>query len=341
MKRDIQVFGVLPDGREVHSYRLFNQAGMNALILDFGCAIYELNVPAKDGKTVDVALGYPGLEGYLDNDPSFGAVVGRIVGPVPDCKLEYKGKCVILPPSGPDGSHCHGGKVGFKHSLWKANEQLYLDTGILSLSLVSPDGMDGYPGEVHATVVYKITGDNRLAIDFHGEANEETPFNPTNHCSFNLEGHGAGYIGEHIVQINHKTVAMNGKIIPIGDTALDLRKPTKLDDRLHSGDPALERGYDNFHFIAGSGFRPMMTLYAPKTGVEMEIFSEANGAIVYSCYYLRGIPGKDGAVYKPFDAFVFEPCRIEEEEPFNPSHTSVVGPFKPFHSRCEYRFSVR
>lgn len=341
MNREIKTFGVLPDGRKVHSYLLGNDKGMSAEILDFGCAIYRLNVPAKGGETVDVALAWPDLTGYLDNDPSFGAVVGRIVGPVPNLRLEYQDKCVILPPSGDDGSHCHGGKIGFKHSLWQVNEQIYQDTGVLSLSLTSPDGMDGYPGEVKATVVYQITEDNRLIIDFHGEADEDTPFNPTNHCSFNLEGHNAGYIGDHIAWINQQAVAVDGHIVPAGETPFDLRVPTRLDDKLGSSEPGLARGYDNFHFIAGSGLRPMMTLYAPKTGVQMEIASEANGAIVYSCYYLRDFPGKDGAIYRPLDAFVFEPCRIKEEEPFNPSHTSIVGPFKPFYSRCEYRFSVQ
>lgn len=341
MSRQKVLFGTLLDGRKVYSYHLENKNGMSANILNFGCVIYELNVPTKDGKTVDVALGYDGFENYMDNDPSFGAVIGRIVGPVPDCKLEYNGKCVMVEPNNPDGSHCHGGKIGFKHALWTVDDEQYFDTGKLVLMFTSPDGTDGYPEEIRAKVVYTLSEDNRLILEYYGESDAETPYNPTNHCSFNLEGHAAGYVGDHIMRVNHDYVVINQKIVPIGETALDVRVATKLDDKLHSGAPELEHGFDNFHFIAGEGFRPMMTLYAPKTGIEMEISSDANGAIVYSCYWLNNIKGKDGAVYDRLSGMAFEPCRIMAEEPFNSSHTTLVGPDKPFYSRSEYKFSVR
>ena len=334
-----KTFGFLPDGREVQCYTLENSSGMKASILNFGCVLQSLWVPTKNGELLDVVLGYDSLDGYLTNDASLGAVVGRLVGPVPDRLLRYKGKTVKLPANTADGGHCHGGVKGFSRSLWRA--QAISETGEdkIVLQLISQDGDDGYPGELSAQVVYTLREDNTLSLDYSALADRDTPYNPAFHCYYNLSGQGSGCIDSQFFFAQNEKVSVNGKLIPAKGSVLDLREKKTFGERFSQKDPLTENGLDNFHLLAGDGMRKVMEAESPDSGCVMEVFTDAVGAIVYTGNWLNNLPGKNGCFYHRHDGFCFETCYVKDVPDFNPSNVCLVGPGRPFESHMELCFS--
>ncbi len=333
-------FGVLPDGREVYCFSLKNSKGMSVDILNFGGIIRSVVVPVKNNNFLDVVLGYDTIDGYLVNDENLGATVGRLVGPVPDCLLEIGDKKYRLQPSNPEGGHMHGGKKGFGRSLWNAESLSEPDRDSIILTLNSPDGDDSYPGEIDARIVYSLTNDCELEIEYYAEADRDTVFNPTNHSYFNLAGHDSGHIGPQIISVFNRAVTVDGKVIPVYGTPLDLNEPQTFSSKFSCGHEYLSNGFDNFHLLSGNGFREVMFARDPKSGCKVQVFTDCTAAIVYSGNYLNNVKGKGGAIYDRQNGFCFETCYVSDDVRFNPSHARIVGPGKPFSSSTTYKFSI-
>lgn len=339
MSIEKSTFGTLADGRAVTRYRLA-RGGISADILDYGAVIHRLFAPDRDGKTVDIVLGFEELDDYTVNVPSFGAAVGRLVGPVPDLALRVGDKIVIVEPSNDEGTHMHGGRIGFTRTLWQAEACNEASSDVLRLSATFPDGQDGYPGELRATITYRLDAAACLTVEYTGETDRPTPLNPTNHSYFNLAGHNNGTVKKQVVKLYHSQVMVGGVPMPPGSTPFDLREARALGEALDSGDPRMAGGYDNFHLIAGQGFRPVLEAWDPVSGRTLRIDSDATGTIFYSGNYLFDYPGKDGAVYGKSTGFACEPCFVEAKAPFNPSHVPLVGPVIPFRSVTRYTFGA-
>jgi aldose 1-epimerase len=333
-------FGVLPNGQEVFCFKLLNSKGMRAEILNFGGILRSLVVPVKDNRFLDVVLGYDTIDGYLVNEENLGAAVGRLVGPVPHCLLEIGGERFKLEPSNPEGGHMHGGKKGFGRSLWNADSSSEPGSDSVILTLNSPDGDGGYPGELDARIVYSLTDDCALEIKYEAEADRDTVFNPTNHSYFNLAGHDSGHIGSQIISVFNYAASVNGAMIPVSGTPLDLNKPHAFSSKLECGHEYLSNGFDNFHLLNGDGVRLVMRACDPGSGCEVNVFTDCTAAILYSGNYLNNIKGKGGAIYGRQNGFCFETCYVSDDKKFNPSHARIVGPGKPFNSFTSYRFSV-
>lgn len=333
-------FGFLPDGREVLCHTLENQNGMKAKILNFGCVLQSLWIVGREGKLVDIIPGYDSIEGYLTNDASLGALVGRLVGPVPERLLQYGEKTVLLPPNTSDGGHCHGGKKGFSRSLWSSKTLSGHKEDRVVLTLVSPDGDDGYPEEIRVQVVFTLTQDNKLKLDIAAMAEEFTPFNPAFHCYYNLNGHDSGPVDFQKIQVSNTKATINDKLEPVAGTILDLNHATSFEKIFSAHDPLAENGLDHFHLLSGAGMRKVMRGESPQTGCYMEIDTDAPGAIIYSGNWLRDLPGKGGYIYQKHEGFCFEACYVEDNEDFNASHVTLVGPGCPFHRHIIYSFGI-
>lgn len=334
------IFGIMPEGQEITSY-LLDRGNIRVEVLNYGAVIRSIWAPDKNGEVRDIVLGFEKPEDYFSNVPDFGAAVGRIVGPVPDLKLLVGEETVKLEPSNAEGVHIHGGRKGFTHSLWEVREFETTEAAVLELQYVSPDGEDGYPGTIWAGIRYALDDTGRLTVTYTGKSDRATPFNPTNHSYFNLSGHDSGTIKQHAVRLAHTLVMVNGVPTPVQDTPFDLRSLRVLGDALDSNDPLMSGGYDNFHIIGGSGFRTVLYAEEPISGRTLKIASDAAGTIFYSGNYLFDYMGKNGAIYGKSSGFACEPCHVQVENPFNPSHVQLLKPEAPYMSVTTYQFGVK
>jgi aldose 1-epimerase len=335
-----KMFATLNEKNVVYSFTLKNSQGMSVEILNYGGVIRKICIPDRSGNIIDVVLGYDNFDGYIKNESMLGATVGRLVGIVPDCSLEINGKNYILQPNEPNGIHVHGGIKGFTRSLWEAKTDSKPEFDSVILSLNSPDGDDGYPGEINAEIVYRLTYDGSLEIIYSAKADRDTLYNPTNHCYFNLSGHNSGYIGSQIISVNNYAITKDGSFSPVKNTLFDLNKPMQFTKALDSGDMNFSHGFNNFHMLSGHGMRKVMNAKSPETGCILDVFTDCNAAILYSGYYLNNVIGKNGAIYNSQNGFCFETCFVREEQNFNASHSRIVGPEKPFRSITAYKFFV-
>jgi aldose 1-epimerase len=185
------------EGKDVFLFEMKNASGMTVNVTNYGGAIVSLFVPDKDGAFRDVVLGFDTLEGYFNNNPSLGVLVGRVANRIGKARFSLDGKEYILEKNDGD-NHLHSGSKSFRTAVWDA---AHTDNSII-LTLFSPDGDSGYPGDVSVRVTYTLTDDNAFRIDYHAETETKTVCNLTNHSYFNLDGQNAGEIYRHFLQLN-------------------------------------------------------------------------------------------------------------------------------------------
>lgn len=339
MSIEMKEFGKTPDGRVIHRIIMENGAGLLVEVLSLGGILRSVEAPDRHGNREDIVLGFDSLEDYLVNSPNFGAIIGRLAGPVPECRLEYLDQVVLLPPSNDLGRHVHGGRKGFARSVWDFQICETEEKSQVTLIYDSPDGDDGYPGNIHATVTYTLMEYGELMVTYEAVSDRSVPFNPTNHSYFNLAGHDHGRIDNQMIWIRNEKVVVEGKPVPVKGSALDFNQPRMIGDILGSGDPWLEAGINHFHFLGGKGLRNVMRMQDVESGRVLEIDTDCAGAIIYGGGNLLNVQGKQNAVYKERSGFAFEPCYVRDEIPFNPSHALLIEPDSPFRSVSVYRFS--
>ena len=344
-----QPFGKTGDGEAVTLYTLTNKSGLIASIMTYGAAVQKLLVPDKDGKLGDIVLGFDDLTGYLDpkKDPHFGATIGRYGNRIAKGQFSLDGHSYQLPLN--DGPNSlHGGDKGFDRLVWKA-EIVSTSPPAVVFTHVSPDGEEGYPGTLKASVRYTLTEDNQLKLYYTARTDKPTVVNLTHHSYFNLGGAGSGTILDELVTINADAFTpVDGTLIPTGEikkvdgTPMDFRKPTAIGDRIQQvgGKPI---GYDHNYVLndSGKGSRLIVTVEDPKSGRVLHVYSDQPGVQFYSGNFLDGsITGKDGKVYQQYDAFCLEPQHFPDS-PNQPSFPStVLKPGEVYHSTISYGFSI-
>ncbi len=343
-------FGKTANGAPVEIYTLCNSLGMEATIMTYGGIVTSLKVPDKNGKIGDVVLGYDNLDGYLTNNPYFGALIGRYGNRIAKGRFTLDGQTCALATNN-DANHLHGGLKGFDKVVWKASPIETNSGSGLQLTYLSKDGEEGYPGNLSVTAIYTVTEKNELQIEFTATTDKSTVCNLTHHSYFNLRG--VGDILGHVVQINadkmtpvDSTLIPTGELKPVGGTALDFRKPTAIGARIdETNDDQIKfaNGYDhNFVLKKQPGeFRQAAIVVEPKSGRVMEVWTTASGVQFYTGNFLDGtITGKGGWVYKFRDAFCFEPQHF----PDSPNHpnfpTTELKPGEIYKNMIAYKFSV-
>jgi aldose 1-epimerase len=343
-------FGKTAEGTAVDLCTLTNVHGMNVKIITYGGIITELWVPDRDGKVDDVVLGFDDLKGYLAGHPYFGALVGRVGNRIAKGKFTLDGKEYKLAiNNGPN--HLHGGKVGFDKKVWEAQAISGEDGPGLKLSYISPDGEEGYPGKLRATVLYTLTNKNELRIDYSASTDKATPINLTNHSYFNLAGPKSGPILDHELTLHAEsytptddTLIPTGKIEPVKGTPYDFTKPEKIGARIKDikGDPG---GYDINMVLKEGGKKdpaPAAKVYEPKSGRVMEVLTTEPGVQFYTGNFLDGsLKGKGGVVYKKNQAFCLETQHYPDSvnQPKFPS--VILKPGDTYASTTIYKFSTK
>ncbi|XP_072031316.1 galactose mutarotase-like [Amphiura filiformis] len=302
-------FGQTSDGRSVVEYTLTNDNGMVVKVISYGASISSLQVPNKDGKLDDVVLGFDNIAGYEKDSMYLGRVVGRCCNRICNGRFKLDGQDIQLPNN--DGpNHLHGGlNGGFSKVVWSGS----LDGDIVKLTHTSPDGDNGYPGEVTATVTYQLTNDNAVVINYTATTTKATPVNLTNHSYFNLAGHNGGTIYDHEIQIaaNNYTpkkegeFIVSGKIAPVHGTVYDLREPVAIGQRVHDVE---QGGYDhNYCLDQPSLEQPSMRVHHPGSGRTLAVFTTKPGVHLYTSNFLDGTQvGKNGTSYPKHGAFCLE-----------------------------------
>ena len=297
-------FGTMKDGTPIDIYTLTNTKGVVAKIITYGGIVTELHTPDRAGKMADIVLGFNTLEGYLGAHPYFGAIIGRVGNRIAKGRFTLNGTTYKLAVN--DGAnHLHGGLKGFDKVVWKGEIVKADDGAALKLTYLSPDGEEGYPGNLTATVVYTLTTQNELRIDYTATTDKATPVNLTNHAYFNLAG-GGDVLGHLLWLAADGYTATDADLIPTGGirsvagTPLAFTTPTPIGVRLSQlgGDPP---GYDHNVVIrdGGQGLVLAARLADPASGRVMELSTTQPGIQLYTGNHLDGtIAGKGETVYR-------------------------------------------
>lgn len=340
------------DGKKTALYTLTNAAGMEVCVTNFGGRIVSVMVPDRNGDMKDVVLGFDNVANYADkvNTPSdFGASIGRYANRINKGRIVIDGETIQLPQN--NFGHClHGGPDGWQYQVYDAVQP---DKSSLVLTMHSPDGDSGFPGEVTAVVTMTLTDDNAIDIRYEAETTAKTVVNMTNHAYFNLSGDPSRRVDDHLMQINadcftpvDSTFMTTGEILSVENTPMDFRQPSAI------GSDIKNFGFQQIRF--GNGFdhnwclntkgddsQVAARVVCPDTGICLEVFTDEPGVQFYSGNFLDGTcTGKNGIVYEQSVAFCLETQKYPDS-PNKPEWPSAyLEPGQKYSSHCVYRFSV-
>ena len=340
-------FGTMPDGTPVELYTLAAGA-LSCQIITFGGSLQSLRVPDRSGRPVDVLLGFDALEPYRTHGKSLGALVGRYANRIGGAKFSLNGQTYQLAANNNGVNHLHGGLVGFNQRVWTVEE---VGDDRLALSLFSPDGEEGYPGNLTVRVTYTLTEEG-LTIGYRAECDRDTVCNLTNHAYFNLSGHDSGPVLDQTIQLladrytpTDPLSIPTGEIAPVEGTPMDLRRTAPIGARIGEDFPQLLQagGYDHNWIPNGEAgtLRPIARAASPATGISMEVLSTLPGVQFYTGNYLDGCPaGKGGAAYANRWGF----CLETQFYPDSPNHANfpscVLRAGEVFDHTAAFRFHV-
>ena len=345
----ISPFGVLNDGTTVSIYTMTNRNGVTMKVINYGGIIVSLHVPDRDGKLVDVVLGYDSLATYEKRNPFFGALVGRYGNRISKGKLVLDGNEYKLTINN-DGNHIHGGKRGFDKVFWKGEEVATNDGVAIKLSYLSKHMEEGYPGNLNVDVIYTLTDDNAARFDYHATTDQKTIVNLTQHTYFNLNG-GASDILNHELTLNadrflpvDEKLIPTGEIRPVENTPLDFRTPMRIGERINDSYEQMRfgKGYDHCWVLNGKGLRDIAEVFEPLSGIEMTVKTTEPSVQLYTGNFLDGtIVGKNGVVYKQRMGFCLETQHFPDSPNQSTFPSVILNPGETYRTTSSYHFSVR
>lgn len=346
-----EVFGKMPDGREVAIFTLTNNNGLKARVMEYGAILVSMEVPDKNGKTADITHGYDTLEGWLTNTSYFGATVGRFGNRIKDGKFTLDGKSYTLATNNDPGGipcHLHGGVKGFDKVLWSGRPSS--GNGV-EFSYLSKDGEEGYPGNLNVRVTYTLTEANELIWEASATTDAPTILNLVHHSYWNLSGNPAATINDHELMLAAPDflptdigLIPTGVIAPVAGTPMDFTKPRVIGERLEQDTEALKfgGGYDHCWVLEkGTGVRLAARLKHPASGRVMEISTDQPAIQFYGGNFLDGTAaGKGGVKYAKRTALCLETEGFPDS-PNQPSFpSSVLRPGQTYQHRMIHKFSA-
>lgn len=346
---DIQrtLWGTAEDGRQIFKYKLTNKSGAYVELSDIGAGIISIVVPDKNGKMIDVVIGYDEPLSYFGDGPCAGKCPGRFANRIAKGIFSLDGKEYKLPVNnGPN--HLHGGPDGFQNKIWESR----IEGDAVEFLYYSNDGEAGYPGNLKVVAHYEWDDDNSLKLTFTAQSDAPTVLNLTNHSYFNLNG--SGNILNHELRLNaseylptDESLVPLGESEPVAGTPMDFVEAKPIGRDLKKDFPALNygKGYDNCFVI--DGYEPgqiqnAAELFSPESGICLEVLTTQPGVQIYTGNWLEGSPlGKKGVVYKDYDAVAIE-CQHFPDSPNKPDYPStVLRDNQIFQEAIIFSFSVR
>ena len=358
-------FDTTLNGKKVELVTLTNGKGMEVCLTNYGGRVVSISVPDKNGMATDVVLGYDNIRQYVDtiNSPSdYGSSVGRYANRIKNAQINVAGKVYHL-RANDNGNTLHGGGLtGWLNKVYDIQQQT--DSSV-TFAITAPDGENGFPGTVKATATYLVKGDNTLDITFGATTDKETVINMTNHSYFNLTGDPSKEGVDQVMYINaDKFTPSDEKYIPTGEvrdvtgTPMDFRKPHAIGQTIVDTTYDQIRnatGYDHnwclntFRNGKGDDSKVAASLYSPKTGVLLEVFTNEPGLQVYTGNFQgTGIACKHGIKYPKHVSVCFEsqkypdsPTKIVEKTKGWEYSNPYLKPGQKYYSHLAYKFSVK
>jgi aldose 1-epimerase len=341
------VYGTTRTGQEVAVFTLSNDNGAVIRLLEIGAIIAAVRVPDRNGEITDVALGFDTLAEYEVNPAYFGCATGRVANRIANGRFELDGETFQLALNGPP-NHIHGGEGGFHRALWHGTPEAVPEGAAVRFSYTSVHGEDGYPGELACEILYTLTRANGLRIDYLARTDRATPVNLTNHCYFNLLGHDAGSILEHVIRVRaaryterDETGIPTGTILPVEGTPLDLQQSTTVGDQID--ELKQSGGYDHNFVIDrwdGETLRMIAEVIEPLRGRRMEVHTTQPGVQFYTGNFLSGLEGKAGAVYNRHAGLCLETQHFPDSVNHPTFPSTILRPGELWRQTTEYRFST-
>jgi len=340
------------DGQSVDLYTLRNVHGVEAKITNYGGILVSLKVPDRNGKFDDVVLGFNDLDSYLKGHPYFGALIGRYGNRIAKGRFTLNGVEYKLAVNNGENT-LHGGLKGFDKVVWTGKEMKTKAGPAVVLTYLSKDGEEGYPGNLNVRVVYTLTNNNELKIEYSATTDKDTVTNLTHHSYFNLAGEGKGDILNHLVTINaNRFLPTDAGSIPTGElrkvtgTPFDFLTPHAIGERINQDEEQLKlgNGYDHTWIINGrpGTLRLAATAYEATSGRTMQVWTTEPGVQFYTGNFLDGtLTGKSGKIYQRRFGFCFE----SQHYPDSPNHpafpTTNLKKGATYRSTTIYRFGSR
>ncbi len=315
MKIESSLFGVTRngEGEKVTAYTITNSKGSRITVIDYGAILTEVVVPDRDGKLTDVALGYDNIGSYEVNPPYLGATIGRNGNRIEGGSFNLGGVDYQLALNENERNNLHSGPDGYNFRMWSAAPDE--ESGSVTFSLVSPDGDQGFPGELKISVTYSFSEDNTVGIRYEGVSSADTIVNMTNHSYFNLSGAGSGSIMEHELMIDadgytpvDEYSIPYGTVESVEDTPFDFREMKRIGRDAYAENDQLEHtgGYDHNFALNGTGMRKAAEACSEVTGITMTVTTDQPGIQFYAGNFISGPCGKGGCEYRPHDGFALE-----------------------------------
>jgi aldose 1-epimerase len=351
----MHVFGTTSSGETATLHTLESPTGIRAEITNYGGTITRLFVPDRAGNLADVVLGFDTLAAYEAGSPYFGCIIGRVGNRIAHGRFSLEGRDYTLATNNAPGGvpcHLHGGVKSFDKLVWRAEETTLDGAPALRLTRTSPDGEEGYPGTLDVEVVYSLSEDGALRIDYAATTDRTTVVNLTNHTYFNLDGEHSGPILDHVLAIHgSRTTPVNAGLIPTGeiasvaDTPLDFRTARRIGERIDADDDQLRfaGGYDHNWVLdhAPGTLGLAAEVVAPLGGRTMQVWTTEPGVQFYSGNFLDGsLTGKSGSRYLRRSGFCLETQHFPDS-PNQPAFPSIVlRPGETYRTTTIHRFGV-
>ena len=332
-------------------FTIKNKNGLLATITDYGGRVVNLLIPDKAGHFDDIVLGFDNLDDYLtSHEKYYGAIIGRYANRIQNAAFSIGNQNYFLDKN--DGDNClHGGYKGFHNAFWEVNQ---LNNQNLELKCFFKDMEDGFPGNLKVRVVYSLSDDNELIIEYFASTDQTTVVNFTHHSFFNLTGNPQNTINDHVLQIKadfinpvYENLIPKGELLRVDGTPFDFREPTPIGERIHDEHEQLKfgNGYDHNWVLDFNPdkeqVRQAAVVVEPITGRIMNVFTNEPGIQFYGGNFLNGKDiGKRNIPYKFRTAFCLETQHFPNS-PNNPNFPSTtLNPNESFYSVCKYRFDV-
>lgn len=332
--------------KEVSIYTLRNKSGMTVELTNYGAAVVSLSVPDRDGQQRNIVLGHNDLASFKKENGYFGAIVGRYGNRIGGSSFEIDGQTFNITSNEGD-NQLHGGPAGFDKMVWKGE---IADKSSIVFKLKSPDGDQGYPGNLDVQVTYRLQDNNTLDIEYQATTDKATHVNLTNHMYFNLNGEGSGSILDHELKLNaskYTPVAEGliptGELLAVAGNPFDFRSSTKIGLRIDEDHPQLSLGggYDHNWMLDGEGYREAATSYSAASGIVMKVYTEEPAIQFYTGNFLEGTLDRNGKPHAKRSAF----CLETQHPPNSPNQanfpSTLLQPGEVYKTKTSYGFSTR
>jgi aldose 1-epimerase len=333
----MKLFGFTPVAEVVNSFELINKNGMKLTVISYGATVVSLKMPLRSGKITDVVLGFDYLEAYLKSfkltaPPYFGATVGRFAGRINNSVFNLNGKAFLLNKNNNHNS-LHGGIENFSQKVWKVENISEGKNPSITLSCLSPDGDENYPGDLSVQLTYTLSEENELIIEYQANSSEDTIVNLTHHSYFNLDGHKSDILEQELIVNSRKRLETTYENIPTGkflnniDSSFDFSSPKKCPS-----------GIDTT-FVLDSKEEFAVSLFNKKNMLKMTVYTDQPGVHIYvggNCF--NEVKGKENADYHPVSGICFETQNFPDAPNHEHFPNAILKIGETYHHKTIYKF---